>query len=151
MGVVCLAEVNLSCFDQVLLLFSEEHRLHHLPSLRFLLSLRDASYCECRIPSSFPNANSFLYVMRTYVFFCLFCFLSYYFGGRFPVFMLISWRTANNHILWKGRLHGASGKEQNVGFSCLAWLYGLFVRTLISVTNAYAGCGRPTLNFTERF
>ena len=38
-----------------------------------------------------------------------------------------------------------------VCFACLAWLYGLFVRTLISFTNAYAGCGRPTLNFIEHF
>ena len=38
-----------------------------------------------------------------------------------------------------------------VCFACLSWLYGLFVRTLISRTNAYAGCGRPTLNFIERF
>ena len=36
-----------------------------------------------------------------------------------------------------------------VCFACLTWLYGLFVRTLISRTNAYAGCGRPTLNFIE--
>ena len=36
-------------------------------------------------------------------------------------------------------------------FLCLAWLYELLGRTLISLTNAYAGCGRPTLNFTERF
>ena len=38
-----------------------------------------------------------------------------------------------------------------VCFACLTWLYGLFVRTLISRTNAYAGCDRPTLNFIERF
>ena len=36
-------------------------------------------------------------------------------------------------------------------FACLTWLYGLFVRTLISLTNAFAGCGRPTLKFIERF
>ena len=34
---------------------------------------------------------------------------------------------------------------------CFPWLYGLFVRKLISRTGAYAGCGRPTLNFIERF
>ena len=45
------------------------------------------------------------------------------------------------------RLHGASHEERDVGFSCLTWLCGLFARTLISVTNAYACCGRPTLNF----
>ena len=38
-----------------------------------------------------------------------------------------------------------------VCFAGLAWLYGLFVETLISLTNAYTGCGRPTLNFIERF
>ena len=39
-AVVCLAEVNLFCFDRVLLvLFSEEHRLQHLPSPRFLASV----------------------------------------------------------------------------------------------------------------
>ena len=42
-----------------------------------------------------------------------------------------------------------------VCFTCLTcltyWLYGLFVRTLIPLTNAYADCGRPTLNCIERF
>ena len=38
-----------------------------------------------------------------------------------------------------------------VFFSCLTWLYGLFVRTLISLTNAYAGCGRSTLDCIESF
>ena len=31
------------------------------------------------------------------------------------------------------------------------WLYGLFVRMLISLMNAYTSCGRSTLNFIERF
>ena len=83
------------------------------------------------------------------------CSFFLFFSGRLPVFMLIGqWCATNNHVLYswaKYRLHGASGEERNVGFSCLTWLYGLFVRTLISVTNAYAGCGRPTLNFIERF
>ena len=35
------------------------------------------------------------------------------------------------------------------GFACLTWLYGLFVRTLILLTNVYASCGRSTLNFIE--
>ena len=39
----------------------------------------------------------------------------------------------------------------DVCFACLAWLYDLFVGMLISLTNAYAGCARPTLNFVERF
>ena len=33
----------------------------------------------------------------------------------------------------------------------LALAHGLFVRTLISCTNAYPSCGRPTLNFIEHF
>ena len=72
-AVVCLAEVNLSCFDQVLLLFSEEHQLHHLPSSDFYSRFsRDASYCEDRISTSnSPNANSFLYAMWTYVLTCI--------------------------------------------------------------------------------
>ena len=36
-------------------------------------------------------------------------------------------------------------------FACLTWLYGLFVRTLMLLTNAYAGCGRHILNFIELF
>ena len=38
-----------------------------------------------------------------------------------------------------------------VCFACLTWLHGLFVRTLIPLTNAYADCGRPALNFIECF
>ena len=45
----------------------------------------------------------------------------------------------------------SSGEERNVGERSVTWLNGLFVRTLISRTNAYAGCGRPNLNFIERF
>ena len=41
-------------------------------------------------------------------------------------------------------------RRTTVGFSCLTWFFGLFAGTVISVTNAYAGCGR-TLNFSERF
>ena len=32
----------------------------------------------------------------------------------------------------------------------LTWLYELFVGTLLSLTNAYASCGRSTLNCIER-
>ena len=35
--------------------------------------------------------------------------------------------------------------------ACLAWLCEVFLRTLISLTNAYAGCVTPTINFSERF
>ena len=48
----------------------------------------------------------------------------------------------------------SSGEERNEGERtalCFPWLYGLFVRTLISRANAYASCGRPTLNVIERF
>ena len=38
----------------------------------------------------------------------------------------------------------------DVCFVCLTWLYELFVGTLISLTSAYTGCGRPILNFIER-
>ena len=38
----------------------------------------------------------------------------------------------------------------DVCFACLAWLYQHFVGTLISLTNAYAGCGRQTLTIIER-
>ena len=34
--------------------------------------------------------------------------------------------------------------------ACLVWLCGLLVGPFISLTNAHAGCGRPTLNFLER-
>ena len=70
-----------------------------------------------------------------------------FFGGRLPVFMLIG------HVLfsWAKYSWCASGKERNVGEWSVRWLYGLFVRTLISITNTYAACGRCTLNFIERF
>ena len=69
------------------------------------------------------------------------------------LFLLIGWLAANNHVLcsWANGASGEVGEEQNVGFSCLTCLFRLFVRTLISLTNAFAGCGRPTLNFIERF
>ena len=75
--------------------------------------------------------------------------------------MLIGWRAANNHVLcswakssWADDMVHVAKNEMwasEVCFACLTWLYGLFVRTLISRTNAYAVCGRHTLNFIERF
>ena len=62
-AVVCLVEV-------VLLLFSEEHRLHHLPSLRFLASVAMRVTGEKRISSKSPSTDSFLYALRTYVWNC---------------------------------------------------------------------------------
>ena len=44
----------------------------------------------------------------------------------------------------------ANTKRQGVKM-CLAWLYQLFSVPLILLTNAYAACGRRTLNFVERF
>ena len=51
---------------------------------------------------------------------------------------------------YSGQLKNRMSKN-DVCFACLAWLYELFVGTLISLRNAYAGCGRPTLNVIERF
>ena len=75
--------------------------------------------------------------------------------------MLIGWRAANNHIRsswakysWADNMVQVAKNEMwvsEVCFACLTRLYGLFVRTLISLTNAYAGCGRSTLNSIERF
>ena len=45
---------------------------------------------------------------------------------------------------------GRKMSTSDVCFACLAGLYQLFVGTPISLTNAYAGCGRPALNFIER-
>ena len=42
---------------------------------------------------------------------------------------------------WKNKM-----STSDMCFACLAWLYEVFVGTLISLTNAYAGSGRPTLN-----
>ena len=44
----------------------------------------------------------------------------------------------------------ANTKGQGVEM-CLAWLYQLVSVPLILLTNAYEGCGRPTLHFVERF
>ena len=41
--------------------------------------------------------------------------------------------------------------SEELKFAGLAWLYGLFVGTLMSRTDVYAGCSRTTLNFIERF
>ena len=91
-----------------------------------------------------------------------FFFLSYFFGeGWLPVCMLIGWRAANNHVLclwaknsWADDMVQVAKNKMwvsEVCFACLTWLYRLFVRMLISLTNTYTGCGRPTLNFIECF
>ena len=51
------------------------------------------------------------------------------------------------------RLHDASGEERNVGFSCLTWLYGLFVtmkRSYQLQTHMPAAVD-PHSNFIEGF
>ena len=95
-------------------------------------------------------------------FLCFFvCVCVCFFAVNFRCLHLIGWRAANNHVLcscvkysWADDMVQVAKNEMwasEVCFACLTWLYGLFVRTLISLTNAYAGCGRPTLNFIERF
>ena len=82
--------------------------------------------------------------------------------------LLKSWLVANRHswdadwfagcmrivCMWRaGRalLQRSCKYEVIRSEMCLAWLYQLFSVPLILLTNAYAGCGRPTLNFVERF
>ena len=77
--------------------------------------------------------------------------LSYYFRrGRLPVFMVITFFARGQSTIGQMTAKNEMWASE-VCFTCLTWLYRLFVRTLISRTNAYAGCGRPTLNFIERF
>ena len=74
--------------------------------------------------------------------------------------MLIGWYTANSHVLcsrvkysWADDTVQVAKNEMwasEVCFACLTWFYGLLVRTLMLLTKAYAGCGRPTLNLIER-
>ena len=62
-------------------------------------------------------------------------------------------QSAVGKVQW-GRVMRRTKNEMStteVCLACLTWLYGLFVRTLIPLTNAYTDCGRPTLNFIERF
>ena len=61
----------LRCFDQVFLLFSEEYRLCTPPSPPsdfYFRSVFPRTLASRVISSNSPNANSFLYAMRTYVF-----------------------------------------------------------------------------------
>ena len=57
-----------------------------------------------------------------------------YFWGSNSGLMLIGWHATNMSSM-------SSGEGRRT----------LFVRTLISRTNAFAGCSRPTLNAVERF
>ena len=60
---------------------------------------------------------------------------------------------ARGDHVW-AKYSGQMSEERNVDdvcLACLTWLYGLFVGTLIPLTNAYADCGRPVVNFIERF
>ena len=78
-----------------------------------------------------------------------FCFSYYYYYYFFLVstsgLMLIGWNATNMSSM-------SSGEERNVGeWSVLCFLALWTVWTLISRRNAYAGCGRPALNFIECF
>ena len=93
------------------------------------------------------SINYFLarFIYLFYFFFCIF-----FWGGRLLVFMLICWRAANNHVLsswskssWADDMLQVAKNEMwvsEVCFACLTRLYGLFVRTLISLTNAPHTC-----------
>ena len=71
-------------------------------------------------------------------------FSSYFWGVDFRSYAdWLACRQYTIDVIWRRTKCG------RVKCACLPWLYGLFVRTLISRTNAYAGCGRPTLNFIE--
>ena len=62
------------------------------------------------------------------------------------MFFVVCWSRVRESLM------GRKMWMSNVCFACLAclaWLYELFVGTLISLRNA--GCGRPTLNFIEHF
>ena len=77
---------------------------------------------------------------------------------NFRLHVLVTHCTSSHRVLSKtvfGRGRSTVAKNEmwvsQVCFAYVTWLYGLFVRTFISLTNAYATCGRPTLNFIERF
>ena len=88
-------------------------------------------------------------------------FLLFFWGGGLPVFMPIGWRATNNYVLWSWLKYSwaddmvqvAKNKmwASEVCSACLTWLYGLFVRRLISLTNAFAGYRRSTLKFYWAF
>ena len=78
--------------------------------------------------------------MGTVLFFILFL------GGRLPV---LWWLICAPPIC--RQCHLAKNERWVSGVLCFPWLYGLFLRTIISHTDVYAGCGRSTLNFIERF
>ena len=79
---------------QLLLLFSEEHRLHFPPLPRistldqcFSLQPCFTSYCKYRISSNSPNANSLQCTMWTYVLitcnlYSIWTCSTYYIGGK---------------------------------------------------------------------
>ena len=76
--------------------------------------------------------------------FVLFLFFRVSFGGRLPV---LCWSVSAPPLCHQCHLAKNEMCMSEVFFACPTWLYGLFVRTLILRTNAYAGCGRLTLNF----
>ena len=95
--------------------------------------------------------------MGSFYFFFLVLFLVYFFFVCRFCTLDADWLAARWHVLcgrwsrvnYSGQLKNKMSTS-DVCFACQAWLYELFVGKLISLTNAYAGCGRPTLNFIER-
>ena len=77
------------------------------------------------------------------------CFLYYYFGGvDFRSYAdWLACRQYVNNVIWRRTKCG----PDKWALLCSTWLCGLFVKTLISRTNAYGSCSRPTLNFIECF
>ena len=81
--------------------------------------------------------------------FCLFvCSLVFFFWGG-GWFLVLCWLGGTPPMCHQ--CHLAKNEIWVSGVYFASWLYELFVRTLMSHTDAYAGCSRPTLNVIERF
>ena len=76
--------------------------------------------------------------------FFLFLLLILHFGCWLVCGLMTRSLLSADHVLRKYKM-----ATSDVCFACLTWLYELFVGMLISLMNAYASCGRPTLNFSE--
>ena len=81
------------------------------------------------------------------LFVCLFVFVVLFWGSTSGLYAVwLARRQYVINVIWRRRKCG-----RVVCFACITWLYGLFVRTLISRTDAYDGCDRLTLNIIKRF
>ena len=71
-----------------------------------------------------------------------------WFAGCVPITSM--WRAGKKKIQY---FYSARSCKYEVPRSeiCISGLYHRFSLPLILLTNGYAGCGRPTLNFVERF